>query len=83
MMNYSENLKKSLRRALQASVPIVAFVLFSSVALASFVHGAKTKNSVETFRENVLGQSVTSNDSALASAIVALKLSEYLSGKDI
>jgi signal transduction histidine kinase len=83
MMNTPNNVSNSLRKALQAAVPVVAFVLFASVAFASFVHGVNTKRSVGTFRENVLGQSVTSNDSALASAIVAFNLSEYLRGNDV
>jgi len=78
-----ESLRPSIRNLLQGSVPIVAFILFASVALASFIHGAQTKSSVDKFRENVLGQSVTSNDSALASAVVAQILSEYLRGEDV
>lgn len=78
-----EQLRISLRKLLEASVPVVAFILFASVALASFIHGAQTKSSVDKFRENVLGQSVTSNDSALASAIVSQLLSEYLRGEDV
>ena len=83
MIGIPQKWRKPFHNRLQAAVPIVAFTLFAAVAAASFVHGAQTKNSVDTFRKNVLGQSVTSNDSALASAIVAFNLSEYLGGKDV
>jgi signal transduction histidine kinase len=83
MLKMSPNWQRRLQNALQFGVPAVAITLFAIVAIGSFVHGSRTRDSLDTFQKNVLGQSVTSNDSALASAVVAYKLSEYLMGNDV
>ncbi len=64
-------------------MPAVAIVLFALVAMGSFVYGAQTREALGTFQTNVLGQSVTSNDSALASAVVSYKLAQFLSDNDV
>ncbi|MBN4064683.1 HAMP domain-containing histidine kinase [Dehalococcoides mccartyi] len=72
-----------LQKALRAGMPAVAFLLFASVAIVSTIQATSTRDSLDTLKTNVLGQSVTSNDSSVASSIVGYKLSEFLRGEDV
>ena len=67
---------------LSASIPAVALLLFLAVAVMSVSSIALTRSSLNEFRDNVFSHASTSNDSSLASAMVAYKLSEYLRGED-
>jgi signal transduction histidine kinase len=78
-MNFGSLVNKVLR----AGIPVVAFLLFAAVAIVSVLQATETRTSLNILRSNVLGQSVTSNDSSVASSIVAYKLSEFLRGEDV
>jgi len=77
------NSRSLMNKVLRAGIPVVAFLLFASVAIVSTLQATRTQTSLDTLRSNVLGQSVTSNDSSVASSIVAYQLSEYLRGGNV
>ena len=83
-MRFSEHFesKSVLQRILRAGIPLVAFFLFFAVAVVSTIQATSTRTSLNTLKTNVLGQSVTSNDSSVASSIVAYRLSQFLRGEE-
>jgi hypothetical protein len=77
------NSRLKIQRVLQVAVPAMAFFLFAAVAVVSTSQAIQTSSSLSVFKKNVLDQSATSNDSALAASVISYKFSEFLRGEDV